>query len=68
MKQPVNTRIEDARIVVKNTAQHLEAVLGKFPGTLKVIFPVFLFGRFLPRGSRPSAFHRVEQRVDLALR
>ena len=45
----VQPGINDTGIVFKNAVEHLNPVLGKFPRTAEIIFPVFLLLLFLRR-------------------
>ena len=49
VEQSVDPGVNDPAVALKNTVEHLQAVGGKLPGTVKVVFAVFLFLFFLGR-------------------
>ena len=69
MQQTVDAGAENPGVVLKDAIEHFQPVFCELPGTVKVIFAIFLLLPliFIGRQVHFAASGGAEQRVDLAL-
>ena len=70
VEQAVDPGVDHPAVALKNAVEHFQAVCGKLPWTVKVVFSVFLFLSFFGRlciQVHFSAARRGEKSIYLAL-